>query len=190
MLKTFFLGILLGLLAAAGALYAIPAVDQHREASIVAVAANGGNIETFHVNVPMDRILVGAPGQAKQLPPGLEWPRDELLSGIRVELFKIRNDNDTVVGVASRTAAERIDEDVIEWVLHLPARGSFFVSMESAPREGGFRVGEIRRGSREFEPLSGFVTEQWIANNSAEDDAPAGRIELMATYIGELESLE
>jgi len=57
LLKTFLLGILLGLAAAAGALYAIPAVDQKREASIVTVAPNGGNAETFHINIPIDRIM-------------------------------------------------------------------------------------------------------------------------------------
>ena len=190
LLKTFFLGIVLGLAAAAGALYAIPVVDQIRETSIVKVAPNGGNSETFHITVPMDRIMLGDGGQAGGIPPGLEWPADEVLAGVRAELFKIRNARDTVVGVAVRTAATSQENNVIDWVLHLPARGSLFINMDVAPLEGGFCIGEIASGSREFGPLSGFMTERWIANDSNEEDAPAGRIELLTSYVGQLEPLE
>ncbi len=183
MLKTFIIGIILGIAAAAGALYAYPAVDQHREASIVAVAPNGGNVESFHVNIPMDRVMVGAPGRKQPLPPGMQWPTDEKLGGIRMELFKVRNTRDIVVGVASRTSAS--DADVIEWVLHLPARGSLYVSMQAEALEGGLRRGGITAGSREFAPLNGFMTERWVADASAEQGAPSGRIELRANYIGE-----
>ena len=189
LLKTFLIGIVLGLAAAAGVLYAVPVVDQVREASIVTVAPNGGNTEVFHVNMPMDRIMSGAPGQVT-VPPDLHWPADEALAGIRTELFKIRNARDAVVGVAVRAAAENDGEDVIDWVLHLPARGSMFINMDVTPREGGFRVGEIRAGSQEFASLSGFMTEHWVVNEAADEDAPAGRIELRATYVGKLEPLD
>ncbi len=181
---------MLGLVAAAGALYAVPAVDQVREASVVLVAPNGGNFESFHANIPMDRVMVGAAGQEQPLPPGLDWPVDEVLAGVRTEVFKIRNARDAVVGVAVRTAAQREDQNVIDWVLHLPARGSMFVNMDALPQEGGHRLGEIRDGSREFAPLSGFVSERWVADTSGEEDAPIGRIELTATYVGQLERLD
>lgn len=182
-MKTFIIGILLGIAAAAGALYAYPAVDQHREASIVSVAPNGGNIESFHVNIPMDRVMVGAPGRKQSVPPGMQWPTDEELSGIRMELFKVRNTRDIVVGVASRTSAS--DADVIDWVLHLPARGSLYATMQSQASESGMRRGGITAGSREFAPLKGFMTERWVADTSGEEGAPSGRIELSANYIGE-----
>lgn len=185
MLKTFIFGILLGIAAAAGALYAYPAVDQHREASIVTVAANGGNAESFHVNVPMDRIMVGAPGRKQPLPPGMEWPTDEKLGGVRMELFKVRNARDIVIGVASRTSAKDGDRDVIDWVLHLPARGSVYVTMQAQALEGGYRRGGILAGSREFATLNGSMTERWVADTSGDSDAPSGRIELNANYIGE-----
>ena len=191
MFKTFFIGVLLGLAAAAGALYAFPAVDQAREASIVKVAPNGGNVEQFHINIPMDRIMVGAPEQPNPLPPGLNWPTDTALAGVRTELFKIRNARDSVVGVAVRNAASTDDSNVIDWVLHLPARGSVFINMETAVREGGYRIGRFRAGSREFGPLNGYMTERWVANSEdRDDDAPLGRIELLATYVGELEPLD
>jgi hypothetical protein len=186
LLKTFFIGLFFGLLAAAAALYGY-SVDQVREPSIVAVTPNGGNVESFHINVPMDRIMRGAPGETNLLPAGLEWPTDEALAEIRTELFKIRNAHDTVIGVAVRAAAKSGDESIIDWVLHLPARGSVFVNMEVTPREGGYRLGEIRAGSREFEPLHGFMTERWVANDSDDEDAPVGHIELVASYVGEPE---
>jgi len=182
LLRTFFIGILLGLAAAAGAMYGY-SVDQVREVSIVEVVPNSGNRESFHINVPMDRIMVGAPGQSGVLPAGLDWPADEVLADIRTEMFNIRNARDTVVGVAVRAAAKYGDQDNIDWVLHLPARGSVMVNMDVTPREGGYRLGEIRAGSREFAPLHGFMTERWVANTSDDEDAPSGFIELTATYV-------
>jgi len=57
------------------------------------------------------------------------------------------------------------------------------VNMDVTPREGGYRLGEIRAGSREFAPLHGFMTERWVANTSDDEDAPSGFIELTATYV-------
>ena len=187
MIKTFLIGLVLGAVAAAGALYAFPAVDQAREPSLVSVAPNGRNIESFHVNVPMDRVLVGAPGQADAGPDGLEWPNDAALDGVRTQMFKIRNAHDSVVGIAARTAATRGEEDIVDWIVHLPARGSVFASMEPNLREGGFRDGVIQAGSREFSRLRGSLTERWVADASGDEDAPQGRIELQATYFGQPE---
>ncbi len=135
--------------------------------------------------------MVGAPDQPNPLPPGLNWPTEEELAGIRTELFKIRNARDAVIGVAVRNAASSGDGNVIDWVLHLPARGSVFINMEPSVREGGYRIGRFRTGSREFGPLNGYMTERWVANSEDRDeDAPVGRIELIATYVGELEPLD
>lgn len=190
MLKTFLFGVLLGIVAAAGALYAIPAVDQERRPSIISVTPNGGNTELFHINLPMDRIMVGVPGQSEQLPAKLEWPDDEVLAGVQAELFKINDATDTVVGVASRVLISKNGSDVVDWVIHLPARGSMFVTMDTVPRENGSRGGRLRAGSREFERLTGMVSERWVVNTSGEEDAPSGRIELTATYVGIAEPLE
>ena len=186
MLKTFMVGILLGAVAAAAALYAIPAVDQYREVSIISVAPNGGNTESFHINMPMDRVMSGAAGENAGLPVGLVWPEDPILANVTSEIFKIRNARDAVVGVALRTVAREEKTDVIDWVIHLPARGSLFVNMDPVPREGGQRIGRVRSGSREFEPLTGFVEERWVSDTSGIEDAPAGRIELVARLVGRL----
>jgi hypothetical protein len=184
MFKTFIAGILLGIVAAATGSHFFPVVDQSREQSLIIVRPNQGNTEAFHVNVPMDRILIGVPSQQRPLPANLEWTEDEQFANLRVELFKIRNAKDTVVGVASRMAAnDEVPGDVIEWVLHLPARGSIYVSMQPDPQEGGYRVGRLRTGTREFGSLHGAVTERWIADKTELEGTPAGRIELITALV-------
>lgn len=187
LLKTFLFGILLGIVAAVGVLYTVPVVDQYREVSIVSVAPNGGNIESFHINIPVDRVMVGAPGETSGLPAGLKWPNDEALANVSAEFFKIRNARNAVIGVAARTVAKEDEADFIDWIIHLPARGSLFVGMESQPLEGGQRVGQLRAGSEEFDNLTGSLTERWVSDTSGEEDAPIGRIELLAMYVGESE---
>lgn len=180
MFKTFVAGILLGIAGAAAGLYYLPVVDQSREQSLIIVHPNLGNTETFYANVPTDRILIGAKSQQNPLPPGLQWPDDAEFANLRVELFKIRNAKDAVVGVASRMAAnDEVPGDVVEWVLHLPARGSIYFSMQPEPEEGGHRVGQLQAGTREFGSLHGEISERWIADTTESDDAPAGRIELI-----------
>ena len=182
MIKTLIAGIILGVAAGGAGLYYLPAVDQYRERSMITVNPNGGNSEVFHVNIPMDRIMIGAPSQAAPLPVGLDWPGDAELQGLRVELFKLRNQKDAVVGVASRMAAGETG-NIIEWVLHLPARGSLYVSMRPDAVEGGFRLGQLRAGTRDFDDMHGQLSERWVADSSGSEDAPAGRIELRTRIV-------
>jgi hypothetical protein len=181
--KTFIAGIFLGVLGGGAALYFLPAVDLVREQSVIRVMPNGGNVELFHANLPIDRIMVGAPGQQSPLPDGLDWPDEGLLANSRTELFKIRNSRDIVVGVASRVAASNKDGDQIEWVMHLPARGSIYALMQTELNENGDRVGQLRAGTREFTDLVGLVRETWIVDAMGDDDAPAGRVELQARFV-------
>ena len=77
-------------IAGAGALaYSVPVVDLHRESSHISVRANGGNIETFRIKLPRDRMLVGLAGADNALPAGLEWPGEELLGNLQAEMFKV-----------------------------------------------------------------------------------------------------
>ncbi len=176
-------------MVAAGALYAVPVVDQHREASIISVAPNGGSSEVFHINIPTDRIMAGG-AQQTLLPEDLVWPQDEIFGNISAELFKVRNAQDTVIGVAARTVAREEESAVLDWVIHLPARGSIYVKMNPVADEGGYRMGEIRAGSRELASVIGVVTERWVSDTSGETDAPIGHLELSAIYISTLESDE
>ena len=165
------------------ALHFIPVVDQHRESSIVSVSLNGGNSETFHVKVPMDRIMIGAQGRPTALPPELAWPEDERFSDVRAELFKLRNSRDAVIGVASRIAADDPDLGaIIEWVLHLPARGSVFVRIP-ANSGGSQRVGDLAAGTREFSTLVGDMSERWVPDTTGADGVATGRIELLMSFV-------
>jgi hypothetical protein len=186
MLKTTVFGFLVGVVGTVAAAYYVPVVDQHREPSVISVSPNGGNTEVFRINIPTDRIMVGAPKQEEPLPPGLHWPADELFDGVRVELFKVRNTLDAVVGVASRMVADSdAIEDSVEWVLHLPARGTFYVAMPVQPADGVRRVGALRAGTREFAPLKGKVSERWIPNSGDDSvNAPDGYIELETSLVG------
>lgn len=184
--KTFIAGLVLGIAAFTGALYAIPAVDQHRENSIISVRTNGGNVERFRISVPTDRIMIGAAGIANPVPAGLEWPQGDRFDNVNIELFKVRNENDTVIGVASRVAARDVDGGpLIEWVVHLPARGSVYVTMNPEAGTGGARTGSLRHGTREFGAIVGSFTERWVpAAGDAGDGTTSGRIELVAAFVG------
>lgn len=186
MFKTLVFGFLLGIVGTVAAAYYVPVVDQYRESSIISVAPNGGNTESFRINIPTDRIMVGAPMQAEPLPPGLHWPTQELFDGVRVELFKVRNVEDTVIGVASRMVADSVQiEDSVEWVLHLPARGTLYATMPAQPADGDGRVGSLRAGTREFRPMQGAISERWVPNTYDDDpDAPDGHIELVTSFVG------
>lgn len=184
MFKTFILGLILGVATAAAALFFAPAVDQHRETSIIRVLPNGGNSETFHINIPMDRIMSGSQSNSVPYPENLDWPDDRRFAGISAELFKVRNERDMVIGVASRIAAK--DEEhgtIIEWMLHLPARGSMYMSLQPEMQEGGMRRGELHSGSREFSNIAGIVSERWVVDVSGEEGSPAGRIELVSSSV-------
>lgn len=184
MIKTFVIGFIVSAAGVIAGLYWLPIVDVTREASIITVTPNGGNSETFHVNIPSDRIMVGAQGQREPLPAGLEWPADPIFADARAEVFKLRNTRDAVVGTASRVA---IDDpgagEVLEWVLHLPARGSVYASMSPATVGGGGRVGQMRVGTREFTDLEGEVREQWVADTSRSANGDRGRIELATRFV-------
>ena len=185
MLKTLIFGFLLGVVGTVAAAYYVPVVDQYRESSVISVSPNGGNTESFRINIPTDRIMIGAPRQAEPLPPGLQWPVDQRFDGVRVELFKVRNARDTVIGVASRMVAESESiEDSVEWVLHIPARGTFYVTMPPQAADGVSRAGAIRAGTREFRPMQGEVSERWVPNTDDDIDAPDGHIELLASFVG------
>ena len=184
MIKTFIAGVILGIAGAGTLLYKVPLVDQTREQSMIVVHPNHGNTETFYVNVPTDRILIGAPDQAEPLPQGLLWPRDETFASTRAEMFKLRNSKDVVVGVASRLMVnDQESGDIVEWVMHLPARGSAYVLMDAQPAVEGYRVGDLATGTREFRPLTGIVTERWVADTTGYEDAPVGRIELITAFV-------
>jgi len=183
--KTFIIGVVLGVLAMAGALFAFPVVDQQRELSQVSVATNGGNVELFYINVPADRILARQPGQEVLVPGTLEWPAADVLQPIGVELYKIRNASGVVIGVAARNS--EAGATVADWLIHLPARGSQLISVQTQPTPSGTRRGDLRGGAREFARRRGSVAVRWVPDTStdiAEGHSDKGRIEMLTNYVG------
>lgn len=192
MIKSFNFGILFGVAATAGLFWYVPAVDQHREPSFVSVEANGGNRETFHVNLPQDRILAGMAGANEAVPPGLQWPGTSMLANLQTELFKLRDRNDVVVGVASRIAgAGTATGSVIEWTLHLPARGTLYSTMQPVA-DGSYRTGSLRAGTREFGGLHGSVLERHfgVSGETSAGSDVRERIELITSLVGAAEESE
>jgi len=184
--KFFSSGIVLGLVATAGLLYFVPAVDQERERSIMSVRANGGVIESFHVNLPLDRVLAGRPDLTTPVPEGLDWPDDDFLRGTQTELFKIRNADDKVIGVASRMTGGA-GQPFVEWAVHLPARGTMYLVMSDRANETGARIGSLRAGTQEFATLNGKVVERYIAKDAANGNDAGGTLELVTSLVSSLD---
>jgi len=189
--KTFYFGIALGLLGAFALTYSVPVVDLHREPSLISVRPNGGNAETYRIDLPRDRILVGLAGVDNALPAGLDWPEEALFGDLQTEMFKVRDRNDVVIGVASRLAsASEATGAFIEWTVHLPARGTVYLQMDVAPSAEGHRNGILMAGTREFETLSGTVIEQYLTDFEDEYLNIDGRIELITAFVGQLSDTE
>lgn len=180
----FIAGVVLGVTAVVAALYFVPVVDQGRERSLITVQANGGNTESFHVNLPADRIFAGSPSGAL-LPEGAQWPEFMLDKDTRTELFKVRNAEDRVIGVASRIAAEG-EAAFIEWAVHLPARGTIYLVLGQQPTAAGHRAGDLKGGTREFAELKGSVVERF---EESEGEGAEGRLELITAFVGPDEPL-
>ncbi|MBT8099041.1 MAG: hypothetical protein KJO82_04795 [Gammaproteobacteria bacterium] len=190
LVKTFLIATILGALGTGALTWYAPAVDLHRERSMISVQPNGGNVEEFYINLPRDRVMVGLPNPDAAIPAALEWPGQEMLGDMQAEIFKIRDRNETVVGVGSRIAsAAEATGPFIEWSLHLPARGSIYVKMEITPAADGFRNGAVISGTREFADLSGSVREQFIADVEGRTDIQS-RILLQTALVGALGDLE
>lgn len=185
MFRTFVFGILLGAGLAATAAHFIPPVDQRREASLISIQPNGGSREGFYVDLPGDRIIAGGNGRAVALPVGLKWPEAEVLANSRAELFKLRNERGAVIGVASRiTGPAPGAARVVEWTLHLPARGTLYLSLEPETDDAGTRTGTLRTGTREFARLRGSATERFVAPAGVGESDTEGRIELVTLRRG------
>ncbi len=188
--KTLIIGVFLGIVGAGATVYLAPAVDLHRERSLIDVQPNGGNLEVFRINLPRDRLLVGLSGSVGSIPAGLEWPGEELLGDMQAELFKVRNRNNAVVGVASRLASSTEETGpFIEWALHLPARGTIYAQMELSPSVEGYRDGKLRAGTRDFQELTGSVREQFIAGEAGNEESQ-GQIELQTILVAPLGDID
>ena len=175
MFKLFGFGVFLGIALSGAAAYLLPVADLHREASIVSVQPNGGNSESWRIHVPDDRIFAGSRDPAGWTPEGVQWPTHLSAANIEGEVFKVRNTNDVVIGLASRIAT---GAGVVEWVLHFPARGSLYFPMSAEAGPDGVRRGSLRAGTREFAERRGSLRERYLPGG---DDG--GTIELLSILV-------
>jgi hypothetical protein len=76
---------------------------------------------------------------------------------------------------------------ITEWVLHMPARGSMYVTLDQQVVDNR-RVGNLRSGTREFDGLQGSLAERWIADKTNADAIHDGRIELVASYMSRIKT--
>jgi len=180
--RTFSFGVVIGAIAAVALLYFVPAVDHVRERSVTTVQANGGNSESFHINLPTDRILAGTAERPGAVPEALEWPEYEFLSGTQTELFKVRNVEEKVIGVASRIAGGN-ETPFVEWVIHLPARGTLYLLLGETADDTQVSVGEFRAGTREFATMTGMASEQFVAYDTVTSNDVSGRIEITTSLV-------
>lgn len=183
MFKTFIFGVILGIGLATAALYFVPAVDQGRERSMISVQANGGNRETLHVNLPGDRIMIGRSTDGGSFPATMQWPDDPSFAGAQTELFKVRNAEEKVVGVASRIAVSS-GQPIVEWAVHMPARGTMYLVLDNQAEDSGERVGSLRTGTREFAELQGAVYERYRTQTRDPEEGTTGRLELVTALVG------
>lgn len=174
----------MGVLGTAALAWKVPVVDVHRERSYISVQTNGENRESYRINLPEDRILVGLPEAGSSIPAGLKWPGRKYLGDMQTELFKIRDRENIVIGVGSRLASSsETTGPFIEWALHFPARGTLYVELEITPSADGFRSGTIQSGTREFADLDGAVREKFVSADE-KDGQNQGHIEIEAIFVG------
>ena len=127
--------------------------------------------------------MIGRNTDGDSYPAGVEWPEQTMFAGAQTELFKLRNGDDKVIGVASRIAVST-GQPVVEWAVHMPARGTMYVVLNSRAEPSGERVGALRTGTREFAELNGAVFERYRTEAGGPEGVTGGRLELVAALVG------
>lgn len=138
MIRVFILSFLAGLalVVAAAGLYPLPGHERFR--SNIEVLTNGGRQESFVIRWPQDRIAMPAPlpgaapvvtGGGVVLDPGQQ--------PVAVELFRLRDTDGNVIGIASRATARLLGQRVAaasttNWMLLIPSRGSLLLTQENS----------------------------------------------------------
>jgi hypothetical protein len=176
LLKRFFLasfaaGVLLTLLAAR--FYPVP--EPEKVYSLASALANGGREEVYIIRLPDDRL--GSPRAASTAPYPQQAFSATGTERVLAELFRVRNREGEIVGLASRMNGKAPDdlgmqEAVTDWMLLIPGRGALMMSRGTVEAGGereffvdrmGFSFansGPIISGTGDFEGLSGFYQEE------------------------------
>ena len=157
------LGFLAGLASVAGLAFTAPFLAQERVHAETRVQNNGGRFERFEIRLPDDRlnVLPAADSAVELWPSSTNWYADLAPFNQSASVFRVRNENGEVIGTGVRVRGVNRDSDV-EWVLHVPARGTLVLQGESAEVA---ELGDIALGTGEFSELGGT----WEARLDADD---------------------
>ena len=189
-IKIFLIGFGLGSAGAAVVASYLPFVNLQREPSLISVQPNGGAVETFFVNLPDDRIA-GTASEAMQRGALLFLESlDQHNIHAQAELFKVRNQNNKVIGIGSRlSSSNESTSQFVEWTVHFPARGTIYAKMHLNPGPDGLRSGQLVAGTRDFKGLSGAVTEE-VFPHPSQNHTTAFQIHLKTVLTGVLGDLK
>ena len=179
-IKTFLFGLGLGSVGAAVLASYLPFVNLQREPSLISVQPNGGAVETFFINLPDDRITGTAPKALQKGALSFLESLDQHNIHVHAEVFKVRNQNNKVIGIGSRlSSSKESTSQFVEWTVHFPARGTMYAKMHLTPEPDGLRSGQLVAGTRDFKDLSGSMTEE-VFPIPSQKDTQAFQIHLTA----------
>lgn len=180
----------------AARLYPLPAPE--RLPSDAVALPNGGREEIFFIRIPDDRI--GNPRAAAVAP----FPRQAFVregeERILAELFRVRNKDGRVIGLASKMSGNVLvgqnrSRENVDWMLMIPGRGGLMMSTQGRP--AGERTyplsymgldpsnaGVIVEGTDQFAGLTGFFVEETQIESRDDNDQAVGVLSLRTRMQG------
>ncbi len=148
MKRLFFLSLLVGIALTVAAAALVPLPRHDRFPSNIEVLTNGGGQESFHIRWPQDRLAL--PGEidgaaAVSAGGGLVLPAAG--GAASLEVFRLRDTNGNVIGLASRSTARFPNQRVSaasssNWVLLIPSRGSLLLAQENSADLSALRTAD------------------------------------------------
>lgn len=191
------MGVLLTLVGAR--FYPLP--DVKRQPTDAVALANGGREEIFEIRLPDDRL--GNPRAAAVAPfPEVAFAR-EGSDKILTELFRVRNTEGRVVGLASKISgrvaySEQLARDNVDWMLMIPGRGALLMSTQGQPADVSksypfdylgldpVNSGRVIEGTLGFTGLSGFFIEETEVKGVDDNGQSIGLLRLRTRMQGEI----
>lgn len=145
--RVFILSFLAGLALVVAVVAIFPLPVHERVPSRIDVLTNGGRQENFQIRWPQDLIaLPELPNGLQAVASGGTAVLGDAANPAAAELYRLRDANGTVIGIASRTtsrmvSSRRADASVSNWVLMIPSRGALMLVQENSadigPRANG-----------------------------------------------------
>ncbi len=136
MQRTFIFSFLAGIALSVVLAAVMPLPRHERIASSIEVLTNGGRSEEFIIRFPEDRIaLPDVPSGLIVLDGGAAYGLAQANSAAGAELFRLRDVDDQIIGVASRISARTPSSrspSVSNWMLMIPSRGSLVMTQQDS----------------------------------------------------------